>query len=59
MIVAYACIRTSIMYKCSKFVFCARNAQNVESQQNTNKKETIANKFTTSYAIGTQIHDKN
>ena len=33
MIVAYACIRTSIMYKCSEFVFCARNARNVKSQQ--------------------------
>ena len=33
MIVAYACIRTLIMYKCSKFVFCARNARNVKSQQ--------------------------
>ena len=33
MIVAYACIRTSIIYKCSKFVFCARNARNVKSQQ--------------------------
>ena len=35
MIVAYACIRTSIMYKCSKFVFCARN---VKSQQKQNMK---------------------
>ena len=31
MIVAHACIRTSIMYKCSKFVFYARNARNARN----------------------------
>ena len=40
MIVAYACIRTSIMYKCSKFMFCARNARNVKSQQFCNESST-------------------
>ena len=32
MLVAFACVRTSIMYKCSKFRISARNAQNVKSQ---------------------------
>ena len=41
MIVAYACIRTSIMYKCSKFVFCAWNAQNVKSQQSATKLQRL------------------
>ena len=33
MIVAFACVRTSIMYKCSKFGISARNARNDKSQQ--------------------------
>ena len=31
--VAFACVRTSIVYKCSKFAISARNARNVKSQQ--------------------------
>ena len=32
MLVAFACVRTSIMYKCFKFGISARNARNVKSQ---------------------------
>ena len=33
MIVAFACVRTSIMYKCSKFGICSKSARNVKAQQ--------------------------
>ena len=33
MLVAFACVRTSIMYKCFKFGISSRNARNVKSQQ--------------------------
>ena len=33
MTVAFACIRTPFMYKCSKIGICLESAQNVKSQQ--------------------------
>ena len=50
MLVAFACVRTSIMYKCSKFGISARNARNVKSQQTSiflsQKKKSVATSIT-------------
>ena len=52
MIVAFACIRTSIMYKCSKFGVSLESARNVKSQhKRTCKLNRLCKKNTNMAAI--------